>query len=46
MRRAAGVFQVDTLLKARMADSGLAGASQIVAIKSARSERLLERVGL
>ena len=46
MTSAAGVFQVDTLLKAKLAESGLADAIRIVAINSARSEPLLERIEL
>jgi Uncharacterized conserved protein len=46
MTSAAGVFQVDTLLKAKLADSGLEDAIRIVAINSARSEPLLERIEL
>lgn len=46
MTSAAGVFQVDTLLKAKLGDSGLEESIRIVAINSARSEQLLERIEL
>jgi len=47
MRNAAGVYQVDTLLKAKLADSGLAELIRIVAINSREdADRLVERIEL
>jgi metal-dependent HD superfamily phosphatase/phosphodiesterase len=47
MTNAAGVYQVDNLLKAKLQDSGLAGLIRIVAInRNVDSNRIVERIEL
>ncbi|PSQ19731.1 phosphohydrolase [Halobacteriales archaeon QS_8_65_32] len=46
MTNAAGVFQVDSLLKAKLDDSGLEEFVRIVALNSADNDRIVERLEL
>jgi metal-dependent HD superfamily phosphatase/phosphodiesterase len=47
MTNAAGVYQVDSLLKAKLADSGLEDHVRIVAINSKQDDdRIVERIEL
>ncbi len=46
MNNAAGVYQVDTLLKAKLTDSLLEDAVRIVAINTKETDRLVERIEL
>jgi metal-dependent HD superfamily phosphatase/phosphodiesterase len=47
MTNAAGVYQVDTLLKAKLADSGLEDLVRIVAVNTRDdADRIVERVEL
>ncbi|MFB6152969.1 MAG: HD domain-containing protein [Halodesulfurarchaeum sp.] len=46
MRNAAGVYQVDNLLKDKLRDSGLEEAVRIVAVNTGATDQLVERIEL